>query len=106
MILPRFSVNRPNSLQAPLSQFDANRDCAAFKELVMGVLRKLAYTTVGGGALLLVGGGLTYRRRLQENKSVTAVEFNAQQDQEALKDCLKHLRDGTLPPLSMYRYTT
>lgn len=72
----------------------------------MGILKKVA---IGVGATTIIGGGgaaLVYRRRLQENRSTTAVDYNAKQDQEALQAAFKTLKTKDCVPIQMYRYTT
>lgn len=61
---------------------------------------------------LFVGGGaaIVYRRRLQENRSITAEDFNASQNQTELKTALENMYapPGTpnKPVIKLYRYTT
>lgn len=62
-----------------------------------------AAAVVAGGAI----GGVTYQRRLKENSSCTAENFNAQQDQEALQRAFKNLTSKKEPmDTLLYRYTT
>lgn len=68
--------------------------------------RKLLYTAGVGG---LVGGGggyYMYQRRLKENRSVSAEEFNAHQDQAKLQWAFKHLTDDKQLQTKLFRYTT
>ena len=72
-------------------------------------LRKFLAVTAAGVATASVGGYFVYQRRLEENKSITAVEFNKQQDQAALKEAFANLRSpdaAKRPKLLLYRYTT
>ncbi|ESL11740.1 glutathione-S-transferase/glutaredoxin [Trypanosoma rangeli SC58] len=69
--------------------------------------RKLLGATGLVGSLALGGGYFTYQRRLKENKSCTAEEFNASQNQEELSWALSHLKDPKEhPQLVLYRYST
>lgn len=72
------------------------------------MLRKVA---IGVGALTVVGGGgaaFVYRRRLNENKAVTAQEFNAKQNQQELREAFEKIKTKSrdMPEILMYRYTT
>nr|CCC91458.1 putative glutathione-S-transferase/glutaredoxin [Trypanosoma congolense IL3000] len=69
--------------------------------------RKILCTT---GAVVAVGFGgayAAYHRRLKENSSCTAEEFNAAQNQEDLRLALTHIADPKkCPPVLLYRYST
>lgn len=67
--------------------------------------RKLLIGGGVAGVALLGGGYATYQRRLRENRSISAVDFNAQQDAKAVQWALSHLNDKTLRT-KLYRYTT
>lgn len=82
-------------------------------------LKKLA---MGSGVLAVVGGGVgatMYRKRLQQNKAVTAADYNAAQDKEQLSAALAWVRKAAEhraaasalesckgPSLELFRYTT
>ncbi|RNF26966.1 glutathione-S-transferase/glutaredoxin [Trypanosoma conorhini] len=69
--------------------------------------RKLLGVTGLVGSLALGGGYFTYQRRLKENRSCTAEEFNAAQNQEELSWALAHLKNPKEhPQLVLYRYST
>lgn len=72
--------------------------------------RKIAIGGFSGALLVGAGAAIVYRRRLQENNSVTAESFNASQNQTELKTALDNLYapDGTpnKPIIKLYRYTT
>jgi microsomal prostaglandin-E synthase 2 len=72
------------------------------------MLRKVIYGTIG---VTLIGGGgaaMVYRRRLIENRSVTAEEYNAAQNQDELRDAFDKIarKDRDMPEILFYRYTT
>ncbi|EAN93707.1 putative glutathione-S-transferase/glutaredoxin [Trypanosoma cruzi] len=69
--------------------------------------RKLLGATGLIGSLAIGGGYFTYQRRLKENRSCTAEEFNAAQNQEELSWALSHLRNPKEhPQILLYRYST
>lgn len=79
----------------------------------MGIFRKVVKTSAVATLILGGGAGVVYRRRLQENASCTAVEFNARQDQAEVQKALASLEQfaksgGKAAPvgIKLYRYTT
>lgn len=64
------------------------------------------FSAVGGGGFAYV----VYQRRLKENKSCPAEDFNAQQNQEQLQAAFKNLLNkqdlSKRPDIQLYRYTT
>ena len=72
------------------------------------MLKKIAKGVVGFSIVGLGGGAFVYQRRLKENRSVTAEEYNAAQNQEELNDAFKKIaaRDRDMPEILFYRYTT
>ncbi|ORC86224.1 glutathione-S-transferase/glutaredoxin [Trypanosoma theileri] len=69
--------------------------------------RKLLCATGAVGALGFGGAYFTYQRRLKENRSCTAEEFNARQNQEELQWALSHLKNPKEhPQVLLYRYST
>ncbi|CAE7497655.1 ptges2 [Symbiodinium sp. CCMP2456] len=75
---------------------------AAPRRLGRLAMGSLATAAVGGA-----GGYVMYKQRLKDNKAVTAVDFNAAQDQAKVSNALRAAarREATLR-LEMYRYTT
>lgn len=64
---------------------------------------------LGVGAVSVVGlgfCGVVYQRRLKENRSTTAVAWNAKQDQARVKAALDSLTTATPAKVILYRYTT
>ncbi|AAZ12414.1 glutathione-S-transferase/glutaredoxin, putative [Trypanosoma equiperdum] len=69
--------------------------------------RKLLCATGALAGLGFAGGYVTYQRRLEENRSCTAEDFNAAQDQTELQFALSHITDPKkCPPILLYRYST
>jgi microsomal prostaglandin-E synthase 2 len=78
-------------------------------KLLSNAWRKMA--AVGGvlGIVTAVGGYQVYQRRLAENRSITAVDFNQLQDQKALQQAFGSVLHKDLskrPSIQLYRYTT
>ncbi|KAG8343602.1 putative Glutaredoxin [Trypanosoma vivax] len=71
------------------------------------ISRKLLYVAGSGAVLVLAGGYVTYKRRLNENKSCNAEEFNATQNKEDLLWALSHITSANeAPRILFYRYST
>lgn len=75
--------------------------------MVKNIGRKLFF---GGAFLGLVGAGggyVTYQRRLRENRSISAEDFNALQNQNDVQAALKLLKSGSATTgTKLFRYTT
>lgn len=75
----------------------------------MGFLRKFLIGTTVIGVVGGVGTYQIYQRRLTENKSITAVEFNLAEDQALLKTAFSNLLNKDVskrPKVELFRYTT
>lgn len=69
--------------------------------------RRLLITTGAFGALTIGGGYFTYQRRLKENNSCTAEQFNAEQNQDELRWAFSNLKNTKEhPQILFYRYST
>jgi len=71
-------------------------------------MRKFVKYSALAGVLGAGVGVMMYRRRLKENASVSAITFNAQQDQAALSEQIKLLlsNKGGGAPAKLFRYST
>lgn len=69
--------------------------------------RKIIIAGSALGVCVLGGGYATYQRRLRENRSVTAEDFNSRQDANRLQWALDHLTNTKeFSDIKLFRYTT
>ncbi|EPY22194.1 glutathione-S-transferase/glutaredoxin [Strigomonas culicis] len=75
--------------------------------MVKNIGRKLFFGGAFLGVLGAGGGYATYQRRLRENRSISAEDYNAAQNQSDVQGALRLLRSGDAASATkLYRYTT